>query len=594
MHGVAEQSNVEASAPLHQSINEEAQSECKDQITTSDDSPPVIIQKELVMIGAGPHALTLMLRLIEPDPDLEDEKSRHEKMDFLSKMRPMAHVRRHIKEFQKGSAHMLKQKTKRKKSKDGDQSPSIPASFVKENFLVVDASADEPCSLHGWMGHWQKNFEIMEISQLRSPIAAHADPYDHRTLELYAEAQGRKEELIMLPHIPRKYGRWDFHGPFNAPSTKLFRDMHRKLIEAYGVDELVLPGRVKSIQAKKCPTTGSPLYILSIALKGGTRMLVETPRLVSAMGPSPPKNLSMPWLKRVDAAGCILHARDIVPFIQASKQQPQYLPNGLKATKPLDILVVGGGITSAHLCIVGARQGHSVTLAQRSPTLVRQFDVEDVWMGPARGKLLDKFHSEECMVERAKALREARKGGSMNAEMFAALQKNRHVTIQEELEIADVVVIEADDVDEDGRRAHRCLVWFDDGSDPVEFDQIWLATGFTHSVNNTPVLKDLCDQLPFATTPAGMPILNSDLSWKLEQTKDNECNSDGRSSAIEQNETEDDEVEASSNLWIMGPLAGLTLGPDALNLMGARHGAVRIAKSLRNDPLWQDLATEES
>ena len=137
----------------------------------------------------------------------------------------------------------------------------------------------------------------------------------------------------------------------------------------------------------------------------------------------------------------------------------------------------------------------------------------------------------------------------------------------------------------------KCVIL--QGSDPVEFDQIWLATGFTHSVDNTPILKDLCNHLPFATTAAGMPILNSDLSWKLEQTKDNEANCDGRSPAIEQNETEK-KVKASSNLWIMGPLAGLTLGPDALNLMGARHGAVRIAKSLRIDPLWQDLATEES
>ena len=33
----------------------------------------------------------------------------------------------------------------------------------------------------------------------------------------------------------------------------------------------------------------------------------------------------------------------------------------------------------------------------------------------------------------------------------------------------------------------------------------------------------------------------------------------------------------------MGPLAGLELGPDALNLMGAQHGAVRVAKALRQE-----------
>jgi hypothetical protein len=33
----------------------------------------------------------------------------------------------------------------------------------------------------------------------------------------------------------------------------------------------------------------------------------------------------------------------------------------------------------------------------------------------------------------------------------------------------------------------------------------------------------------------------------------------------------------------MGPLAGLELGPDALNLMGARQGAVRVANAVRAD-----------
>ncbi len=36
-------------------------------------------------------------------------------------------------------------------------------------------------------------------------------------------------------------------------------------------------------------------------------------------------------------------------------------------------------------------------------------------------------------------------------------------------------------------------------------------------------------------------------------------------------------------MYIMGALAQLQLGPDALNLAGGRHGAVRIATALRRD-----------
>eukprot|EP00539_Tryblionella_compressa_P017338 CAMPEP_0178844034 /NCGR_PEP_ID=MMETSP0746-20121128/16534_1 /TAXON_ID=913974 /ORGANISM="Nitzschia punctata, Strain CCMP561" /LENGTH=126 /DNA_ID=CAMNT_0020507827 /DNA_START=111 /DNA_END=488 /DNA_ORIENTATION=- len=76
---------------------------CQDANVEDDNSQ--IIRKELVMIGAGPHALTLMLRLVEPDADLLDEKERHMRADFHTRMRPSVQVRRHVKDIQKGSVH---------------------------------------------------------------------------------------------------------------------------------------------------------------------------------------------------------------------------------------------------------------------------------------------------------------------------------------------------------------------------------------------------------------------------------------------------------------------------------------------------------
>ena len=66
-----------------------------------------------------------------------------------------------------------------------------------------------------------------------------------------------------------------------------------------------------------------------------------------------------------------------------------------------------------------------------------------------------------------------------------------------------------------------------------------------------------------------MPVLDQDLSWKT--------NLEGSS------EEPPWKSVLRRRLFVMGSLAGLELGPDALNLVGARHGAVRIAKALRED-----------
>lgn len=45
-------------------------------------------------------------------------------------------------------------------------------------------------------------------------------------------------------------------------------------------------------------------------------------------------------------------------------------------------------------------------------------------------------------------------------------------------------------------------------------------------------------------------------------------------------------------LYVMGALAQLQLGPDALNLAGGRHGAARVATSIRKS-LWKERRGEE-
>jgi hypothetical protein len=112
-------------------------------------------------------------------------------------------------------------------------------------------------------------------------------------------------------------------------------------------------------------------------------------------------------------------------------------------------------------------------------------------------------------------------------------------------------------------------VQLDDGSSEVNFDMIWLATGADNDIELYQPLHDLRKDLPIDVA-GGLPILDSDLSWKRPSSNDEVPEAPWKGIL-------------RRRLHVMGCLAGLQLGPDALNVIGARHGAVRVAKAIRLD-----------
>ena len=48
--------------------------------------------RELIVIGAGPHAHALMLRLLSPEPDFLSDKERHTQAEYKERMRPPREV----------------------------------------------------------------------------------------------------------------------------------------------------------------------------------------------------------------------------------------------------------------------------------------------------------------------------------------------------------------------------------------------------------------------------------------------------------------------------------------------------------------------
>lgn len=85
--------------------------------------------------------------------------------------------------------------------------------WLQRHVLVVDDSGA------GWMTRWKQQFEQLDIEHLRSTVAAHPDPMDSYALGMWAQQQGRSDELRFMTDAKRDKL---FHGPFAVPGTSLF------------------------------------------------------------------------------------------------------------------------------------------------------------------------------------------------------------------------------------------------------------------------------------------------------------------------------------------------------------------------------------
>lgn len=167
------------------------------------------------------------------------------------------------------------------------------------------------------------------------------------------------------------------------------------------------------------------------------------------------------------------------------------------------------------------------------------------------------------MCDRAQRLQEARGGGTIPPLVIQELlryQRQACLELKEEVEILEINIRPSLNL------LNRLHVTLDDGS-AEEYDMIWLSVGAENHIDFYSPLSSLRDVLPINEVN-GLPVLDKDLSWRAP---------DG---------AEEDEPDWKRScrkcFYCMGVLAGLELGPDALNLVGSRHGSVKVAKAIRH------------
>ncbi|KAL2127850.1 hypothetical protein VTI74DRAFT_10089 [Chaetomium olivicolor] len=490
--------------------------------------PDGVVFHDIIIVGAGPCGLAMAARLREQNPAAIFTDEEHRRFHWM---------RRHGK------------KMALKHVKNGGVSCAMDTTRSEFNMVVLDADHDD------WMGRWNNLFKTFDIKHLRSPMFWHVDPHDRDSLLSKAYEQGRENELMEIKgcvgkevskHLKKKRGKYigcksdsrvlinerDRKDYFN-PTQALFYDHCSEVVLRYGLQAggLVRKERVLDISFASVP---------GISVADGKLFTVRTDKgiryssiVVVAVGPG-----NQPRIPKIPGMlSCIRNFPD------------ELLKQRIAARRHTNILIVGGGLTSAQLADLAIRKGVStVWHMMRGPLRVKLFDVDLPWMGKFKNVEQSRFWQADSDEERLAFLKEARGGGSITPHYHKILRghiASGRLRLFEHTSLVDARFDEG--VGQAGSRG----VWQIKTSPEVEslpaMDYIYFATGVETNFETLPWLQTMLKSHPIPGH-GGFPCLNDDLMWK-----------DG------------------VPLFLAGRLAALKLGPSAPNLGGARLAAERIA-----------------
>ena len=216
------------------------------------------------------------------------------------------------------------------------------------------------------------------------------------------------------------------------------------------------------------------------------------------------------------------------------------------------VLVVGGGLTAVQAAQYCLRKGKSVILSSRRPLVERNFDIRECWFDKRRANrhVSDFYHQD--VEERLVALREARGGGSvppLYMDDLRVWERRGKLTIVDD---ADPVFVRTEGdglwismrAGKEGGEDGGCR----SNSSLVAVECVVLACGIRPDCTANPLVKIILDRFPIDIV-GGLPDVSVDLEW-------------------------------TRNLFVVGALASLNVGPDGGNIMGARRAATIVSNAL--------------
>ncbi|XP_058646778.1 uncharacterized protein zgc:113276 isoform X3 [Onychostoma macrolepis] len=456
---------------------------------------------DVLIIGGGPHALTLATLLSNPEKPLCQSSA-----DILQGI-----------QLSKTKAKSIRYKNKKRQAirpvfdteNEAKRLPSPPL-----HFKVVD-------SYGKWTSLWESQFTALNIPHLRSHTLVHTDPFNK----------------------VRKY------------------DLDSVLIRAT-VDRII----------PVLTENDSKVKFFKVTLHTGEN--IEAKTVIMATGPSRAQMANIPcWVRAIQESypeESLQHTVQLMHYFcthekmgESSSGSPPVCQMGQR------VMVVGGGLTSAHIISIALKQGAChVTWVLRKHLQLKQFDVGDIesligrYSHVEHGIKMDglaylrQFYNERSLHKRLVMIKQARKGGAVTPEAYAQLQpfiQSGQLLIRAHCQVAEAKWC---------YQSQRWRVSLCSG-EQWGGEKIWLATGCKLDATQDPLLSDVMTKFPIQVLE-GWPCITESLQWT-----------------------------AGCPLYLMGQYAALQVGPHAVNLAGGQAASKRIFKDIIAQHSGLDESTSE-
>jgi hypothetical protein len=327
--------------------------------STTTTLPPL---HDILIIGAGPSGLAVAARLREHTPSALYTDEEHRRFHWL---------RKHA-----GASSVKDRRTGRVRT-----ATTLNSHPGERDLLVLDAEGKD------WMTRWHALFAVFRIQHLRSPMFFHPCPSDRDSLLAFAHETGRTSELeeiagcvgkelskhkqkkrrrelcgkcgnkggqAMAPCTVDERDRKDYF----TPSTKMFADFVEGVVGKYGLAEegVVREERVEDVRYGSVPmfeAKGGGERVFAVKSAGGNVHYAKAVVLAVGAGNAP----SIPEL--FGGIGMGHEAACHALTLRGEGGLPKVLKAKVAAGKRTEVLVVGGGLTSAQIGDLVLRQGVS-------------------------------------------------------------------------------------------------------------------------------------------------------------------------------------------------------------------------------------------